>query len=312
MIRKSGKHRSSSALRGLRVRFGMQTYKLHDDLLHRYAVSASESSDSYDDDSGSSDDSSSSDRASAASENGIDDFVEGTDSQVLNLQPTSSIRKHSHGDSLRGPSIPKRAPPPNNNSYRLKTPSRQSENNNALKEKLGQQESNIPESPPNQTTRPPLLRQPTAAKFTSHPVRKTQVASNDGPGPSIMFTHAVSPKSKSSPRGHRCYSVRNNTTGTSPFSGYTAGATGYPFPQNMPLSFNDLPCRAQHMILNELMRQHSHDTAVLFTTLPSPLEGTSQSEEDCVRYLSDLEVFCRELPPVLLVHSNSMTVTVNL
>lgn len=312
MMRKSRKHRSSSALRGLRVRFGMQTHKLHDDLLHRHAVSASESSDSYDNDSGSSDDSSSSDRASAASENDIDDFVEGTDSQVLNLQPTSSIRKHSHGDSLRGPSISKRATPPNNNSYRLETPSRQSGNNNALKGKLGQQESNIPESPPNQTTRPPLLRQPTAAKFTSHPVPKTQVASNDGPGPSIMFTDAVSPKSKPFPRVHRCYSVRNNTTGTSPFSEYTAGATGYPFPQNMPLSFNDLPCRAQHMILNELMRQHSHDTAVLFTTLPSPLEGTSQSEEDCVRYLSDLEVFCRELPPVLLVHSNSMTVTVNL
>lgn len=311
MMRKIKKHRSSSALRGLRVRFGMQTHKLHDDLLHRHAASASESSDSYDNDSGSSDDSSSS-RASAASENDIDDFVEGTDERVLKLQPTSSIRRHSHGDSLRGISVTKRATSPNHSSHLPKTPSRQTENNNASNGKSSQQASNIPESAPNQTPRPPLLRQPTAAKFTSHPVPKTQVASNDGPGPSIMFTDSVSPKPKLSPPGHRRYSVRSNTSGTSPFSGYAAGATGYPFPQNMPLSFNDLPCRAQHMILNELMRQHSHDTAVLLTTLPSPLEGTCLNEEDCVRYLSDLEVFCQELPPVLLVHSNSMTVTMNL
>lgn len=311
MMRKIKKHRSSSALRGLRVRFGMQTHKLHDDLLHHHAACASESSDSYDSDSGSSNDGSSG-RASAVSENDIDDFVEGTDEQALKLQPTGGIRRHSHGDSLRGISSTKRPRSPNNSSDLLKTPSWQTENNNASKGKSSQQASNIPESSPHQTLRPPLLRQPTAAKFTSHPVPKTQVASNDGPGPSIMFTDSVSPKKNPSPRSHRRYSVSNNTSGISPFSGYAAGATGYPFPQNMPLSFNDLPCRAQHMILNELMRQHSHDTAVLLTTLPSPFEGTCHNEEDCVRYLSDLEVFCQELPPVLLVHSNSMTVTMNL
>lgn len=312
LMRKSKKHRSSSALRGLRVRFGMQTHKLHDDLLHRHAASASESSDSGDNDSGSSDDGSSSSRVSAASENDFDGFVEGTNNQVLNLQPTSGIRRHSHGDSLRGPSTTKRATPPNHKSHLLKTPSRQTENNNTSEGKSSQQVSNIPESPSNQPPRPPLARQPTAAKFTSHPVPKTQVASIDGPGPSIMFTDAVSPKSKPSTPGHRRHPARNNSSGASPFAGYAAGATGYPFPQNMPLSFNDLPCRAQHMILNELMRQHSHDTAVLLTTLPSPLEGTCHNEEDCVRYLSDLEVFCDKLPPVLLVHSNSMTVTMNL
>lgn len=311
MMRKIKKHQSSSALRGLRVRFGMQTHKLHDDLLHHHAACASESSDSYDSDSGSSDDDSSG-RASAASENDFDDFVEATDERALKLQPTGGIRRHSHGDSLREISSTKRARSPNNSSDLQKTPSWQTENNNDSKRKLSQQASNIPESSIHQTLRPPLLRQPTAAKFTSHPVPKTQVASNDGPGPSIMFTDSVSPKTNPSPQSHRHYSVRNNTSGISPFSGYAAGATGYPFPQNMPLSFNDLPCRAQHMILNELMRQHSHDTAVLLTTLPSPFEGTCHSEEDCVRYLSDLEVFCQELPPVLLVHSNSMTVTMNL
>ncbi len=83
--------------------------------------------------------------------------------------------------------------------------------------------------------------------------------------------------------------------------------------QDLPLSFNDLPIRAQHLILNELMRQHSGgETAVLLTTLPIPEEGTCRAEEDSLRYLSDIEVLCHELPPVLLVLSNNMTVTVSL
>ncbi|KAI1415244.1 amino acid permease-domain-containing protein [Hypoxylon sp. FL1857] len=82
--------------------------------------------------------------------------------------------------------------------------------------------------------------------------------------------------------------------------------------QSLPLSFNDLPSRAQHLILNELMRQHSNDTAVLMTTLPIPKEGTCKSEDASLRYLSDIEVLCHELPPVLLVLSNNMTVTVSL
>ncbi|KAK7542406.1 amino acid permease-domain-containing protein [Phyllosticta citribraziliensis] len=82
----------------------------------------------------------------------------------------------------------------------------------------------------------------------------------------------------------------------------------------LPLSFNDLPCRAQHLILNELIKKESGDgeTAVVFTTLPSPVEGTCESEESSVQYLSDLEVLCDGLPPVVLVHSNSLTVTMNL
>ncbi|KAK1760858.1 amino acid permease-domain-containing protein [Echria macrotheca] len=83
--------------------------------------------------------------------------------------------------------------------------------------------------------------------------------------------------------------------------------------QGLALSFNDLPSRAQHLILNELMRQNSDDdTAVLFTTLPIPEEGTCLSEEASLAYLSDVEVLCNELPPVLLVLSNNMTVTVSL
>jgi potassium/chloride transporter 9 len=82
--------------------------------------------------------------------------------------------------------------------------------------------------------------------------------------------------------------------------------------QGLALSFNDLPSRAQHLILNELLRQNSQDTAVVFTTLPIPEEGTCQSEEASIRYLSNVELLCNELPPILLVLSNNMTVTVSL
>ncbi|TLD31591.1 hypothetical protein PspLS_02546 [Pyricularia sp. CBS 133598] len=73
------------------------------------------------------------------------------------------------------------------------------------------------------------------------------------------------------------------------------------------LSFNDLPSRAQHLIINELMRQQSEDTAVLFTTLPIPEEGICENEEASVQYLSDVEVLCHELPPTLMVLSNNLT-----
>ncbi|KAL2141333.1 hypothetical protein VTI28DRAFT_2514 [Corynascus sepedonium] len=82
--------------------------------------------------------------------------------------------------------------------------------------------------------------------------------------------------------------------------------------QALSLSFNDLPGRAQHLILNELMRQNSSDTAVILTTLPIPQENTCQSEEESLAYLSDVEVLCNGLPPTLLVLSNHMTVTVSL
>jgi len=123
-------------------------------------------------------------------------------------------------------------------------------------------------------------------------------------------------------------------------------ASGYPSSTAQPLSFNALPCRAQHLILNELMRMHSGgaahplsttqsreraeegadqgqkgksarsksqgQTAVIFTTLPAPVAGTGESEEDSLAYLGDLETLCRGLPPVLMVHSNSMSVTMSL
>lgn len=194
------------------------------------------------------------------------------------------------------------------------TPNRLEERFSALK--------NRPPTPTPQ--RPAMSRHSSMRKFSSKPVPMTKVATEDGPGPSIMFTDTPSPP----PRRHRLPSAYRPRDGGTELSDHISEASedehnnsqppslsrrgsGYST-QSVPLSFNDLPCRAQHLILNELMRQHSPDTAVLFTTLPSPLEGTSKSEETSMAYLSDLEVLCKGCPPCLLVHSNSMTVTMSL
>ena len=167
--------------------------------------------------------------------------------------------------------------------------------------------------------RPTLSRHASQPKFSSKPVPITRVATEDGPGPSIMFTEAPSPP----PRRNRLPSAyRPNTSLPDHLSEVsevpeahspTQSRRGSTYStQALPLSFNDLPCRAQHLILNQLMRRQSKETAVIFTTLPSPVEGTSKSEEASAAYLGDLEVLCSGCPPVLMVHSNSMTVTMSL
>ncbi|KAK6334718.1 hypothetical protein TWF718_010165 [Orbilia javanica] len=125
-----------------------------------------------------------------------------------------------------------------------------------------------------------------SSAFSSQKIPHAQVAENEDSGPTIMFADQEPPS-------HR-------------------RAGGYPAGQDVPLSFNELPSLAQYLILNELMGKYSQDTAVVFTTLPSPLEGTYRSEEASVEYISGLDVLCENLPPVLLIHSNSMTVTMAL
>lgn len=75
------------------------------------------------------------------------------------------------------------------------------------------------------------------------------------------------------------------------------------------LSFNDLPATAQHVILNDLMRATSQDSAVIFSTLPAPALGTHLSEEESWQYVESLDIWCNDLPPVILLHSQTMTVT---
>ncbi|KAL6709741.1 hypothetical protein ACN47E_001170 [Coniothyrium glycines] len=195
---------------------------------------------------------------------------------------------------------------------------------------MGSSSSQLSSSPRARSfVKPPSMKQGSLPKFISNPVPRSAIASEEGAGPSIMFVDTPSPVAKKrdpiatapEPTQLATAASSSHVSGAnSPLSSATAPpsqaptppAFGFPAQQAIPLSFNDLPCRAQHLILNELLRRHSDDTAVVFTTLPSPLEGTCESETESIKYISDLEVLSQNLPPVLLVHSNSMTVTMNL
>ncbi|KAI5924353.1 amino acid permease-domain-containing protein [Camillea tinctor] len=163
-----------------------------------------------------------------------------------------------------------------------------------------------PPATPKTPVRPMLSRHTSATRFTSNPTPETKVMAEDGAEPRLISRrNSAEPSdlSVSIPElltSYRIGSQADEET-RSVFS-----------TQSLPLSFNDLPSRAQHLIINELMRQNSGDSAVLLTTLPVPEEGTCKSEEASLRYLSDIEVLCHDLPPVLLVLSNNMTVTVSI
>lgn len=112
--------------------------------------------------------------------------------------------------------------------------------------------------------------------FTSQAIPKTRVNDNeDDEGNTVMFEHGDDP-------------AHPNV-----------------------LSFNDLPARAQHIVLNDMMATHStkEDTVVIFSTLPAPSMGTHKSEADSLDFVDSLELWCTDLPPVLLLHCQTMTVT---
>ncbi|KAF7509663.1 hypothetical protein GJ744_007534 [Endocarpon pusillum] len=184
-----------------------------------------------------------------------------------------------------------------------------------------------------------VSRRHSGARFSSSPVPMTKTSSVEGPGPSIMFAEEARPARRPRPTPNETSTSKDNenTTTTSsstaenpqrsiyqrppmtsqspPNRAANGGATSpSPAPASaaIPLSFNDLPCRAQHLILNELITANAEDTAVIFTTLPAPVEGTYKSEGESLAYVSDLEVLTGGLPPTLMVHSNSLTVTMNL
>ncbi|KAL1595774.1 glutamine--fructose-6-phosphate transaminase (isomerizing) [Paraconiothyrium brasiliense] len=144
--------------------------------------------------------------------------------------------------------------------------------------------SSSPTRPVN--VRPPPIRHQSLPKFTSKPTPRTAVAPEETAGPSIMFVDTPSPSAarKKDPIAAAMASQLGSPSSSTPprptlppTVAPQAQASGYPLHQSIPLSFNDLPCRAQHLILNELIRQYSDDTAVVFTTLPSPVEGTSET-----------------------------------
>ncbi|KAI9869756.1 MAG: hypothetical protein M1830_005122 [Pleopsidium flavum] len=332
-LRKSNRRHSISGLSTLGVSLGMRTHRLHDDLVHNHASHASASEDSSSSDESdaspyeaySDDEPFSQGRTSPASLNNLNNSeADNGESSRGTRSPTKVMRRRSVGDK-KG-----RSPPLDIFSFRQSAHQR-STFSTAPEIQVSAAASDTDlvdiatESEPHPSTttpqahqdfdktvapgppaRPRPVRQSSAANFTSNPTPRTAVATEDGPGPSIMFTTADSPSKD--PR-QSIYN-RNHSDQSRPDN--PRSASGFPFQQAVPLSFNDLPCRAQHLILNELIQKQSRDTAVIFTTLPSPIEGTCKSEEDSISYLSDLEVLCQDLPPVLLVHSNSMTVTMNL
>lgn len=80
------------------------------------------------------------------------------------------------------------------------------------------------------------------------------------------------------------------------------------------LTFNDLPAKGQHLILNELVRKHSpaDQTSVVFSTLPAPPIGTHLNHAEALDYISNISIWLDGLPPTLLVNSQTITVTTNL
>ncbi|KAH6611331.1 amino acid permease [Trichoderma cornu-damae] len=184
-------------------------------------------------------------------------------------------------------------------------------------------------SPANhKTDRPSFSRQSSLGKFPTRPLQK---ARNDigGGVRASSYTEQPTYYSRASTRSrHRSHS-RLESHGShycqgdvslnipellqSHNFGVEAGrGEGAPYAtQGLALSFNDLPSRAQHLIINELVRQNSKDTAVVLSTLPIPVKGTCSSDADTIQYLSDVELLCHDLPPALLVLSNNMTVTLS-
>ena len=308
LVRKARRRPSSGDLGSLGLRLGMRTHRLHDDLVHRHASYASASEDSESDEEDSSRVFDSEDEVELSR---VNDAAIPTEDDMNKLQfdeeldfpfvrPSIMLNKTCNvGETEREDLSQKNT---SNEYFQSAAEAESPADADDSRTSTDDRSERRWESNNCSISKSRLARRSSGGKSLADPVPDTELSTNEAPGPSIIFTdHGKSPTS----RPYR--SIYNRR-----LSSENNAATGFPVQQSIPLGFNVLPSRAQHLILNELMRRHSKDTAVLFTTLPSPVEGTCNSEESSVDYLSDLEVLCDSLPPVLLVHSNSMTVTMNL
>lgn len=181
----------------------------------------------------------------------------------------------------------------------------------------------------NKLKRPEIIHRVSSPSFTSRPVPDTQISLGGDDTECIGFYTSVDPLIPKPTASSKPTLAGTSQSRPKPWAGGSAAGGSYlkespltadpssshkSIPSNVTISFNDLPSKAQHLILNELMRQYSGEdeqgeTVVLFTTLPAPAEGTYKNEGDSVEYLSGLELLTGGLPPTLLVHSNSLTVT---
>ncbi|BFZ58819.1 hypothetical protein PYCC9005_005884 [Savitreella phatthalungensis] len=117
--------------------------------------------------------------------------------------------------------------------------------------------------------------------------------------PSTTVEHAAAPLDIPSQPG-----ATTITFAPAPTDAREYRATQAPSP-----TFDDLSCKAQHLIINSLIRAQSGETAVVFTTLPPPDRGTHRDEHASRRYLENLAALTDGLPPTILIHSKSLTVT---
>ncbi|KAK3044894.1 hypothetical protein LTS18_015117, partial [Coniosporium uncinatum] len=309
MIRKTKRRGSLSVRKPIGVSMGMTTHRLNPDMYesHRTLGSASESSSSSED----SETDTAGSVSAAVSENDLSDSSDDRPETPMRRSQSAGASSRSHfghrrkaqlrSPKVSGGSSPKLAPmtkasEPAQKAATSDTALLSSEN----KRPTSVKDYGTTRTPTSRKLtaieslkRPPTIRQQSMPKFSSKPVPKTEIASEENPDRSIMFSDAPSPDSTQRPNPIS----RSNTTGffrsdpsrTSKTPqqhqqsrSMTASMTdlpppaqllaaGFPSPQSLPLSFNDLPCRAQHLILNELIRaESSEEAAVVFTTLPSP------------------------------------------
>lgn len=308
----SGRRRSISSFRTTQgVHLGMQTHHLLDALMDYDAGEtdssiSSSSSNSDDDDEGAFE--------PYVSDDGGSDSGSDRDNDRNNS-------RNDDGNAVAGMSAPNRSISPGTAAPEEEQEEREAQPGPSVPSIVTPADDGV-SSPQSQATtvRPKISRSPSSNRFSSSPIPEARVNADETEGPSIMFaTNSPPPRSSQNKPSdsiytHHLYSSGDNTDRdrNAASGSQQTTASGYPSQAAIPLSFNDLPSRAQHLILNELMIQQSAETAVVFTTLPSPSDGTSHNEDTSESYLSDLEVLWQGLPPSLLVHSNSMTVTMNL
>ncbi|KAL6242261.1 hypothetical protein RBB50_010809 [Rhinocladiella similis] len=317
------KRSSLGNLSNLGISLSMRTSRLDDDMLSRHASHPSDSegssslSEEEDDDYDDEDDY----EASAASSSGDEMLLHESDS--ADLRTSSRAKSSSKKSSLASSKRSKRKSKKSRHQSASDSASSPSQvqpldgelMGGANEDSRGRSAAIIDASATSHMSTNALQvsssKRGTSPSFTSSPVPLARLASEEGVGPSIMFADEPHPRRQKvdeiEPSTGR--SIYQRTTDDSAPS---RPPSGFPSAASVPLSFNDLPSRAQHLILNELISQNSEDTAVIFTTLPAPVDGTYKSEADSLGYISNLEVLVGGLPPTLLVHSNSMTVTTNL
>lgn len=80
----------------------------------------------------------------------------------------------------------------------------------------------------------------------------------------------------------------------------------------LSLEFNNLSCKIQYKIVNELICSKSKDSKFIFTTLSLPQKDTSKSLSASKEYIENLETLVKNFPPTILIHSKSMSVTATL